>query len=31
MGASRFFGLDAVEWSVTLASSALVAFAAWLM
>jgi hypothetical protein len=31
MGANRFFGLDAIEWSVTLASSALIAFATWLM
>jgi hypothetical protein len=31
MDASRFFGLDAIEWSVTLASSALIAFAAWMM
>jgi hypothetical protein len=28
---SRFFGLDAVEWSVTLASSALIALAVWVM
>jgi hypothetical protein len=31
MGASRFFGLDAIEWSVTFASSALIMFAAWMM
>ena len=30
MGA-RFFGLDAIEWSVTFASSALIMFAAWMM
>jgi hypothetical protein len=32
MGTSRFFGLDVIEWSVTLAGSALIiAFAAWMM
>jgi hypothetical protein len=31
MGASRFFGLDAIEWLVTLTGSVLIAFAAWMM
>jgi hypothetical protein len=31
LGASRFFGLDAIEWSVTLTGSVLIAFAAWMM
>jgi hypothetical protein len=31
MDMTRFFGLDSFEWSVTLASSALIAFAVWVM
>jgi hypothetical protein len=31
MGASRFFGLDAIEWSVTLTGSVLLALTAWMM
>jgi hypothetical protein len=31
MGASRFFGLDAIEWSVTLTGSVLLALTAWIM
>jgi hypothetical protein len=31
MDATRFFGLDSLEWSVSLAGSALIALAAWLV
>jgi hypothetical protein len=31
MDMSRFFGLDSFEWLVTLASSALIALAVWVM
>jgi hypothetical protein len=31
MGASRFFGLDALEWWVTLTGSVLIALTAWMM
>jgi hypothetical protein len=31
MGVSRFFGLDAIEWSVTLTGSALLVLTAWMM
>jgi hypothetical protein len=31
MEMSRFFGLVAFEWSVTFASSALIALAVWVM
>jgi hypothetical protein len=31
MDMTRFFGLDSFEWSVALASSALIAFAVWVM
>jgi hypothetical protein len=31
MDVTRFFGLDAIEWSVTLIVSALIALAAWMM
>jgi hypothetical protein len=31
MDASRFFGLDALEWSVTLTGSVLLALTAWMM
>jgi hypothetical protein len=31
MGASGFFGLDALEWSVTLTGSVLIALTAWMM
>jgi hypothetical protein len=31
MDMTRFFGLDSFEWSVTLASSALIALAVWVM
>jgi hypothetical protein len=31
MGASRLFGLDAIEWSVTLAGSVLLALTVWMM
>jgi hypothetical protein len=31
MGASRFIGLDAVEWLVTLFGSALIALTAWMI
>ncbi len=31
MDMTRFFGLDSFEWSVTLASSVLIAFAVWVI
>jgi hypothetical protein len=31
MDASRFFGIDAIEWSVTLTGSVLLALTAWMM
>jgi hypothetical protein len=31
MDMTRFFGLDSFEWSVALASSALIALAVWVM
>jgi hypothetical protein len=31
MGASRLFGLDVIEWSVTLAGSVLLALTVWMM
>jgi hypothetical protein len=31
MDMTRFFGLDSLEWSVTLMSSALIALAVWVM
>jgi hypothetical protein len=31
MDGSRFFGLDAIEWSVTLTGSVLLALTAWMM
>jgi hypothetical protein len=31
MGTNRFYGLDSLEWWVTLAGSALIALAAWLI
>jgi hypothetical protein len=31
MATTRFFGLDSLEWSITLASSVLIALAVWVM
>jgi hypothetical protein len=31
MGVSRFFGVDAIEWPVTLTGSVLLALTAWMM
>jgi hypothetical protein len=31
MYTTRYFGLDSLEWTVTLASSALIALAAWML
>jgi hypothetical protein len=31
MGASRLFGLDAIEWSVTLTGLVLLVLTAWMM
>ena len=30
MDATRYFGLDPLEWAVTLTASVLVAFAVWM-
>jgi hypothetical protein len=31
VGRQRFFGLDAIEWSVTITGSVLLALTAWMM